>query len=101
MGSSDDWAPLGVKTRIFVPEKGITCLDLGCYHPIFNKGCWGLDTCGSLISGLRGRIVWVSFFWDVATSLTTVVRLWRLQHFPISCVVSLPTVTVQDVVCQL
>ena len=101
LGSSDGLAPLGVKARIFILEKVIACLDLECYHPIFSKGCWGLDTCGRLIGGPRGRIVWVSFSQDVVMSLTLAARLWRLQHVPVNCVVSLPVVTVQDVVCQL
>ena len=57
LGSSDDLAPLGVKTLIFIPKKVFTCPDLECYHPLFSKGCWGLNTCYCLIGGLRGRIV--------------------------------------------
>ena len=42
---------------------------------MFNKGCWGLDTCHYLIGGLRGRIIWVSFSWNVVTSLTLAAQL--------------------------
>ena len=59
--SSDGSAPLRVKTRVFILEKVIACLDLGCNHLIFSKGCWGLDTCGYLIGGPRSRIVWSTF----------------------------------------
>ena len=75
LGSSDGLAPFGAKPRIFIPEKVIVCLDLECYHPIFNKSCWGLDTCVCLIGGLRGHIVWVSFFWDMVTSLAPTTSL--------------------------
>ena len=50
-------APLRVKAWVFILQKVIACLDLECYHPVFNKGCWGLDTCDHLIGGLRGCII--------------------------------------------
>ena len=53
--------PLEVKTRVFIPEKAIAYPDLGCDHPILSKGCWGLDTCGYLIGGPYGLIVWSTF----------------------------------------
>ena len=77
-------ARIGVETRVFILEKVISCLDLRYDQPIFNKGCWGLDTCGCLIGGPYGHIVWVSFFWDVVTSLTTAALLWWLQHTSLS-----------------
>ena len=94
MRSSDGLFLFGVKMRIFIPEKVVTFLELGCYHLIFSNGCWGLDMCSRLIGGLRVRIVWVSFFWNMGTSLTTATRLRWLQHVPDNCGASLPVVTV-------
>ena len=73
---------LRVKARVFIPEKVLPCLDLERYHLSFNKGYWGLNTCGRLIGGLHGRIVWVSFSgtWS---------NLWHLQRIFGGCSTSL------------
>ena len=61
LGSSDGLAFIGVKALIFIREKVFTCLELEWYHPLFDKGGWGLDMRCCLIGDLCVLIVSVTF----------------------------------------
>ena len=88
------WPLLGSRWGYLYLKNVVPCLNLGCYHMIFSNSCCGLDTCSCLIGGPCNRIVLVSFFWNVGTSLTATTRLWRLQHVLDSCGTSLPAIII-------
>ena len=100
--SNDDLVPM-LRSRhwYLYLEKVLICLDLKCFSPIFNKGSWESGTCHHLVSGLRDRIVWVSFSYNVVMSLTPAAQLWLLQYVPVNCFLSPQVVTEHGVVCQL
>ena len=98
---SDGLAPLGVKARIFIHEKSDHLSRLGMLLPNIQQGLLGtghvwLPDWWSAWPYCLGQL-----FWAVFTAPTPEARPWQLQYVLVNCVVSLPAVTVQDVICQM
>ena len=100
MGSSDGLALLESRRDLYL-KKVLTCLDLKCYHPLFSKGCWGTGHVSYFDWSSTWSYCLGKLFQDMIMSLTPAARLWLLQHILVSCVLSPPTMIVQDMICQL